>query len=149
MKAYNVCVRPAGQMTHEVPKHGISAKEVLMLRHVHGRDGVIKIEDVGTIKDYDENEDLKQMAFTYKPKMVHRVFGVYVEDFTGQDIDPKDYITNFEVIEAEAKNASIADVLNEAGARGDAPQHVDSEAVSYVGDGDSAKVAEAIHKTLE
>lgn len=145
MKAYNCSVRPAGQISLEVPKYGLSAKEVLLLRHVHGRDAVIKIEDIGQFKDYDEKKDLQNMSYNYGPAVLLRVFNVVVDAFD-EEVDPKNYITNFEVIVAEAgKSASVKDIVAEAGATIDAPQNVAQAGnTTFIGNPDEQAAAKEV-----
>jgi hypothetical protein len=126
MKAYNCIVRPAGQITHEVPKLGISAKEIMLLRFIHGSDSVIRIVHVGDLKlesagrpDLSENDLLlRRLANDYTPERVSKVFNVNVIDFEDtRENDPNSFI-KLSVIENEAmgrSEASLTDVAREAG----------------------------------
>lgn len=44
MRMYNCHVRLGGSTTSEVPLNGISAAEIIVLRHIHGLDAVVRIE---------------------------------------------------------------------------------------------------------
>ncbi len=44
MRMYNCHVRLGGSTTSEVPMNGISAAEIIVLRHIHGLDAVVRIE---------------------------------------------------------------------------------------------------------
>ncbi len=44
MRMYNCHVRLGNTTTSEVPKFGVSAAEIILLRHVHGAESVVKIE---------------------------------------------------------------------------------------------------------
>ncbi len=140
MRAYDCIVRPAGQITHEVPKMNVSAKEIVLLMHIHGRDAVNKVRHVGTMQkrnedgkvigDYDEQADLQRLAHLYGPERVQKVFGVFLEPFDDDDRDtPNDYITDMSVIRAEANNEEVpmADVAREAGNHRPAPNTVNTE----------------------
>lgn len=143
INAYNCCVRPAGQLTHEVPKKNISAKEIMILRFVHGNDAVIKIERIGEFKDYDERRDLEYMAAQYGPAAVQRVFNVFIDPLAGMDVDMKEYITNFSVIEQEAKLTDMQSVLREAGGNPNANRL--PEKPLAVGDAESRAAVDYVH----
>lgn len=44
MRFYDCHIRLGGSTTSEVPKLGITASEIIVLRHVHGSDAVVRIE---------------------------------------------------------------------------------------------------------
>lgn len=142
--AYNCCVRPAGQMTHEVPKKNISAKEIMVLRYVHGNDAVIKIHRVGEFKEYDERRDLECLAAFYGPAAVQRVFNVFIDLLAGPDVDPTEYVTNFEVIAKEAQIADIKAVMFEAGGNPQVQRPADDDKPLIVGDQESRQAAEYV-----
>ncbi len=48
MHIYSAFVRPGGSMLNEVPKVGLSAAEIVVLRGIHGNDAVIKIQWTGS-----------------------------------------------------------------------------------------------------
>lgn len=47
MRLYNCTVRLGGSLYNEVPKTGVTAAEILLLRILHGNDGVAGIEEAG------------------------------------------------------------------------------------------------------
>jgi hypothetical protein len=47
MRLYNCTVRLGGSLYNEVPKTGVTAAEILLLRILHGNDGVANIEEAG------------------------------------------------------------------------------------------------------
>lgn len=74
MQLYDAICRPGGQLTHEVPKVGLSAPEVILLRAIHGDDGVIRLKPSKVKRDdgVDEGDRLRQI---YGEKAVARAFG--------------------------------------------------------------------------
>lgn len=128
--AYNCFVRVAGELAHEVPKYGISASEIQLLRHIHGADAVVRPTVAGEFKDYNYEEDLRKMAQEYGAAKVGRLFGVLPEYLAEErDDDDMPEIIKLEVIDAEAKGqqVDIRSVMKEArGTNKNAPQEVDA-----------------------
>ena len=115
INSYNCMVRPAGQITHEVPKIGICAKEIILLRMIHGADAIHKIELMGKFEHYDDQAVLGNLAHTYGKQLVEKVFNTVLFDFEEDDDTGKKYIS-LKVIENEATQAaSVSDILREAG----------------------------------
>lgn len=56
MRFYNAKVRLAGSLLHEVYKEGLSAPEIMLLRHIHGQDAVVDIKYVDE-KTYGPDEN--------------------------------------------------------------------------------------------
>lgn len=77
MKTYDAICRPGGQLTHEVPKYGLTAAEVYLLRSIHGDDGVIKLrpsksKPFAVPGSIDERDRLKAI---YGDRAFAQVFG--------------------------------------------------------------------------
>ena len=115
--AYNCMVRPGGHITHEVPKHGISAKEVQLLRMLHGNDAVFKIERVGEFRDYNETTEYQLLAMRYGDALISRAFSVDLSmlGIEKNDRGKHEYIEDFKIIEADAKGVDLREVAQEAG----------------------------------
>lgn len=114
VNAYNCVVRPSGQITHEVPKLGVCAKEIVLLRMIHGADAIHKIEHVGQFEEYNQDGVLLNLANTYGKQLVEKVFNTVLFDFQDDDETGKKYIS-LKVIESEAKAADTREILREAG----------------------------------
>jgi len=56
MQLYNATVRVGGSLFNEVPKFGVTAAEIEVLRRVHGGDSVVRIVARGEDKRDDETE---------------------------------------------------------------------------------------------
>jgi len=88
MNLYDALVRPAGQLTHEVPKFSLTAAEVILLRSIHGDDGVVQLrrsKSQGSIHDVTERERLKAV---YGEKAFARVFGSTFGSQLPQEVPP-------------------------------------------------------------
>lgn len=74
MLLYDAICRPGGQLTHEVPKSGLTAPEVILLRQIHGDDGVVHIK-----RSKQESaagvDELDRLSHLYGNKVVSKVFG--------------------------------------------------------------------------
>lgn len=44
MQLYDCTVRHAGNLLHEIPRYGVTAPEIMILRTIHGGDAVVKIQ---------------------------------------------------------------------------------------------------------
>jgi hypothetical protein len=116
--AYDCIVRPGGQITHEVPKKGISAKEIMLLRVLHGNDGVMRIECVGEYLDYNESAELKRLAMRFSDKVVARVFGVDPDLLRIGETDENErtYVEEFKIKRnAAPRKVELLDIVKEAG----------------------------------
>ena len=47
MRIYSATVRPAGDLHTEIFKENLTAAEIMVLRHLHGEDAVLKIQPMG------------------------------------------------------------------------------------------------------
>jgi hypothetical protein len=74
MKLYDCKVRLQGSLYNEVPKPGVTAAEIYLLRHIHGNDAVADITEAGknTATQSQERE---------------RLIEVYGEGLRGQQIN--------------------------------------------------------------
>lgn len=67
---------------HQIPKKGVTEKELILLRHLHGQDNVTGIKEAGK-RDVDEQEEMYRLAREYGSaadpmrgaKRVEEVFG--------------------------------------------------------------------------
>lgn len=89
MKIYNCRVRLAGLVHHEVPKFGITEKEVIVLRTVHGTDAVNGIKNAGEAKRTDEVE-YQRLADFYGAELVQNIFKISLGDLSIDDSDIDD-----------------------------------------------------------
>ncbi len=75
MLFYDATVRPAGQLTHEVPRSGLSAAEVYMLRYIHGDDGVVRLNKSKVDRKVVDAEERARLKHVYGEKHFAAVFG--------------------------------------------------------------------------
>ncbi len=142
---YNCFVRLAGELFHEVPKYNISARELLLLRNIHGADAVVRIRHSGEFQNYDPEVDLRRMALEYGAVRVARVFNVMPEMLTGEldshDTDAMRETISMDVIEREAagEEVDLRSIVREVGVASmpAAPEKVDTGPL-YMGE--AAKV---------
>jgi len=66
MEIYDCKVLIGGSRMNEARKEGISAAEIVMLRHLHGDDSVLDITHVGT-SDISDVEVRDMLSLTYGP----------------------------------------------------------------------------------
>jgi hypothetical protein len=74
MQTYDCVVRIAGNVSHEVDKHGVTAPEVLILAHIHGTDGVRSVQP-RAMKNHRHPEERARLEGLYGEKVVMAVFG--------------------------------------------------------------------------
>lgn len=83
MQAYNCKVRLHGSLYNEVPKSGVSAAEIMVLRVIHGNDAVADLEAAGD-NGRDEHEEREFLHHEYgrglavidEIKSLNGIFGV-------------------------------------------------------------------------
>jgi hypothetical protein len=105
---YNCHVRLGGTTTSEVPLYGISAAEIIVLRHVHGLDAVVRIEakNQATASNSAMRELLqKKYEGENKHGMINSLFGPSHMPLP-QELDPEsEALARQAVKDAEAKAA--------------------------------------------
>jgi len=75
MDVYSCRVRPGGHLFHEVNKHGITAAEVEVLRHIHnGPEAVYNFTKTGEIK-VKPRDEYERLAETYGVEPLQEVYG--------------------------------------------------------------------------
>src|SRR3546814_19706196 len=82
MQLYRCKVRLKGSLLHEMPKIGVSAPEILILREIHQGDNepVVEITPMGSNKKPGVNAaERDRLNSTYGPKIVERLFSKYGE----------------------------------------------------------------------
>lgn len=75
MKLYSGKIRLAGNLLNEVPRIGLTAPEIIILRHIHGADAVVNIQETGSDKR-PHGEERDRLAQAYNPKVVFDLFGL-------------------------------------------------------------------------
>lgn len=75
MEVYTATVRLAGDMQNTVPKSGLTAAEVVVLRHLHGQDAVVDLVKTGERRVNERRERARLDAF-YPAGRIKEVFGV-------------------------------------------------------------------------
>src|SRR3546814_11557490 len=82
MQLYRCKVRLKGSLLHEMPKIGVSAPEILILREIHQGDNepVVEITPMGSNKKPGVNAaERDRLHSTYGPKIVERLVSKYGE----------------------------------------------------------------------
>jgi hypothetical protein len=90
---YDATVRPAGQITHEVPKVGLSAAEVVILRSIHGDDGVVHLRPSKSARP--AGDERARLIAVYGEKVVGKVFGSTYGSALPQEV-PADWMPSEE-----------------------------------------------------
>ncbi|KKM02286.1 hypothetical protein LCGC14_1785970, partial [marine sediment metagenome] len=91
MRLYDCHVRLGGITSSEVPKHDITAAEILILRHLHGDDGVVRIVSKAeiAINQFELRDQLR-----YKYEVSEHQVGLIVK-VLGLDHMNKDNLSAF------------------------------------------------------
>jgi len=74
MHIYSAMVRPGGSLLNEIPKIGLSAAEIVVLRGIHGNDAVIKLQWSGSDRRKHAAER-DRLVGLYGEKAFANVFG--------------------------------------------------------------------------
>ena len=78
MQLYNATVKikspDSVAVTHELPKEDLSAPEILVLKRIHGDEGVVNISPTKMDKR-SHKEELDRLMLNYSPKQVFDTFG--------------------------------------------------------------------------
>lgn len=75
MLHYNCVVNVGGAVHTRVPKENVSAPEIIILRHLHGNDAVLKIKPAGT-SNAPQRELRAELEYRYGAKRVAALFGI-------------------------------------------------------------------------
>lgn len=70
MQVFNATVRIGGMLEQEVLKRGITVPEIIVLRRLHGNDGVINIKHVG-YADVDAIDERERLDYIYGNGLSH------------------------------------------------------------------------------
>lgn len=70
MKRYEGTVRLGGDLRHTVPKTGMSAAEIVVLRYIHGHDAVVDLKPM----DHLVQAEAEKNAFAPLPKGYHEEY---------------------------------------------------------------------------
>jgi hypothetical protein len=90
-KLYKCRVRLAGLTHHEVPKYGVTDKEVAVLRTIHGSDAVVGFKSDGET-DRSDSQEYERLANTYGEQIVLRLFGNVLGDLTEIVVDDEEEV---------------------------------------------------------
>lgn len=71
MQLYNCKVRLQGSLYNEVPKSGVSAAEVTVLRVIHGHDAIADLVSAGRENDRDDREEREYLNSEYGEALRH------------------------------------------------------------------------------
>lgn len=81
LKIYDVSVRHAGNLGHEIPKSGVSNIEITLLRRIHGEDAVVNIKQIGARDVESEQDEYFRLARHYTRQKVERAFNTVLDGF--------------------------------------------------------------------
>lgn len=101
MDYYNAVVRNMGDVRYEVSKENISAPEVIIMREIHGFDGVVRIEYSKTIEEgdeegqYDEGAEIERLNMLYADGLAGIKKPTDVETLFGRGRDLPTYLPEF------------------------------------------------------
>lgn len=66
-KLYSCKLRLDGSVLNEVPKTGVTAAEIEMLRGLHGSDAIVSLKDAGSVERSDAEERARIQALFINP----------------------------------------------------------------------------------
>lgn len=111
MQTYNAMLRLAGDLNNTVPKFGLTAPEIIVLKAIHGEDAVVDIQKSAMDKRPHEDERAR-LEITYGHKVVTSLFG---PPFAGGKLPVK--LEAFKgAIPAPAKSEEVEDTFAAAAA---------------------------------
>lgn len=90
-KLYKCRVRLAGLVHHEVPKFGITDKEVAILRTIHGSDAVVGFKSDGETTR-TESQEFERLAQIYGEGIVVKLFGNVLGVLTDIEVDDEEEV---------------------------------------------------------
>jgi hypothetical protein len=64
-ETYNCAVRHNGNLLHEVPLTGITSKELVLLKAIHGADAIVRVVKTEQVVEREEQEELFRIAEKY------------------------------------------------------------------------------------
>ena len=91
MQLYDALCRPAGQLTHEVPKSMLTAPEIFLLRSIHGDDGVVQLKPSKVAESFDAGAERARLKALYGDKAFAKVFGSTFGSTLPTEV-PKDWL---------------------------------------------------------
>lgn len=111
MQVFNGRVRLGGSLQHEVYKRGLTTPEILVLRKLHGHDGVVGLEHAGNA-DVDDDDERERLQYLYgdglaalsedQKTSIEKMFSTYgalpqqLKDYTGEFSDKEDELEEFQ-----------------------------------------------------
>lgn len=112
MNVFNATVRIGGMLEQEVAKRGLTIPEIIVLRRLHGNDGVINIEHAG-YADVDSIDERERLDYIYGNGLSHlhedqktsieKLFGgdytplpEELRDYSGAIVDKEDELEEFQ-----------------------------------------------------
>lgn len=98
MKLYDCRVRHNGNLLHEIPKSRITAREVQLLKHIHGADAIVALAEVGEDASITDASEYKRLALAYSAangqdnnsprgvRLIAECFSVKLDDITAEPL---------------------------------------------------------------
>ena len=120
MRMYDCHVRLGNTTSSEVQKRGVTAAEIIVLRHIHGLDAVVRIikKNQGVASNAAERERLRRIyeCNEHTRGRIQHLFGPDHMPLP-QDLDPETEAQAAEAVEATeqreaAKDADVEDEIN-------------------------------------
>ena len=65
MQIADCLVRIGGDVGNTVPRYGVTAAELALLREIHGEDAVVEITPIGEVEDYNPVEERSRLSSVY------------------------------------------------------------------------------------
>lgn len=66
MHVFNAKIRLGGELNNEVAKRGLTVPEILVLKRLHGAEGVVSLEHSGVLANYDDEEERERLTDMYE-----------------------------------------------------------------------------------
>ena len=118
---FDIELRHGGDLLHSIPMHGVTSREMRILRRIHGEDAVANMKEAST-REVDETEELYEFCVKYSKSLdpragralVERVFNVELDGNFEKWLIERDELAQLEAQERMEKSQRDAALFTRA-----------------------------------
>lgn len=110
MNLYSATVNvfPGQAMQHSFPKRGMTAPEVMLIRHIHGDEAVKDLKWDAVNTSFTQKNERERLEVMYGPKVVNDMFGPPAANRLPLELDEVDHVADMEERAGYGKNGKKA-----------------------------------------